>query len=163
MRKRSVGALKVKRVEERWRGEARIGDGEPISRLYSRRRWKKAVRGGGGVFKRMQPLVFLSWALQKWPAAWGGGVTRSLACDGWRREEGSTRTRYIIIHLLLSLSSKPPASEPLAHQDTSLLRPKAAWLIYRQACGKKKISKSYFRWPLSAKPRIKSLSLVHSL
>lgn len=85
-----------------------------------------------------QCYQFLSWALQKRPAARGEGVTRSLARDGWRREAGSASTRYIIIHLLLS--PKLPASEPPTHQETFLLQPKAAWLIYtdihRQARGK---------------------------
>lgn len=116
--------------EERWRKTAekereveellmeRLA-AQSVLGLLSRRLW----RGG---FERS--YQFLSWALQKRPAARGEGVTRSLARDGWRREAGSASTRYIIIHLLLS--PKPPASEPPTHQDTFLLQPKAAWLIY---------------------------------
>lgn len=79
---------------------------------------------------------FLSWVLQKRAAARGEGVTRSLARDGWWREARSASTRYIIIHLLLS--PKPPASEPLTHQDTFLLQPKlpGSSTLTRQASGK---------------------------
>lgn len=97
----------------------RFAAAHSVSGLFSRRPWR------GGFEWSYQ---FLSWALQKRPAARGEGVTRSLARDGWRREAGSASTGYIIIHLLLS--PKPPASEPLTHQDTFLLQPKAAWLIY---------------------------------
>lgn len=125
MREQSAGTLKVKRGEGndgewvKWR----ISEWEACSAVCLRAFQSTAVKRG---FERC--YQFLSWALQKRPAAQGEGVTRSLARDGWRREAGSASTRYIIIHLLLSL--KPPASEPPTHQETFLLQPKAAWLIY---------------------------------
>lgn len=104
---------------EKWR----IGDRKDCSTVCPQAFQATAMKRG---FERR--YQFLSWALQKRPAARGEGVTWSLARDGWRREAGSASTRYIIIHLLLS--PKPPASEPPTHQDTFLRQPKAAWLIH---------------------------------
>lgn len=130
--------------EEGWRQAAekrRISDRGACSTVCLGAFQPTAVKRG---FERS--YQFLSWALQKRPAARGEGVTRSLARDGWRREAGSASTRYIIIHLLLS--PKPPASEPPTHQDTFLLQPKAAGLTGRPV---RKYPKSDFRWPLTAK------------
>lgn len=141
------GDERWKEAMEKERSEELGLTAQSVSRLFSRRPW----RGG---FERS--YQFLSWALQKWWAARGEGVTRSLVCDGWRREAGSTSSRYIIIHLLLSL--KPPASKPLTHQDTFLFQPKAAWLIHTgtQADQWENIQK------LLQMDSIKSLSLARS-
>lgn len=122
MRKQSAGTLKVKEGDG-GREKGGISDREACSTVCLWAFQPTAVKRG---FE--WSYQFLSWVLQKRPAARGEGVTRSLARDGWWREAGSASTRYIIIHLLFFL--KPPASEPLTHQDTFLLQPEAAWLIY---------------------------------
>lgn len=119
--------------EEGWREamesereEWRINEGEARRAVCLRVFQPTAVKRGF----EWSYQVFCAEHCRKWPAARGEGVTRSLACDGWQREAGSASTRYIIIHLLLS--PKPPTSEPLTHQDTFLLQPKAAWLIHTE-------------------------------